>query len=170
MPQLSMHTPIGDLTISEEARAVVAIDWGWSSQQATTDFLRDVRSSLDRYFDGREITAPIPLAPAFGTAYQRRVWDALRRIPFGQTATYGAIADEVGGSARSVGNANGRNPIPILIPCHRVVAANGIGGYSGDGGTVTKRHLLAIERDGSRDGPRRGDRLGPPQTAQRSFL
>ena len=149
MPQLSMHTPVGDITISEERDAIVSLDWGWGSRQAPTGLLRSIRTMLERYFDGAPFDGDLPLSPAFGTQYQRRVWAALRTIPHGQTRTYGDIARMVGGSARSVGSANGKNPIPILIPCHRVVACNGIGGYSGDGGTTTKRSLLAIEAAGA---------------------
>ena len=80
-----------------------------------------------------------------GSPYRQRVWKALCDIPPGATRTYGDIARVAGGSARSVGGANGANPIPILIPCHRVVAGAGIGGYSGGDGLPTKRYLLALE-------------------------
>ena len=75
----------------------------------------------------------------------RRVWSALCDIPYGATRTYAEIAGVAGGGSRSVGGANGANPIPILIPCHRVVAAGGIGGYSGHEGLETKRRLLRLE-------------------------
>ena len=86
----------------------------------------------------------LPLAPA-GTPYRRAVWQALCEIPYGETRSYRDIAARAGGSARSVGQANGRNPIPLIIPCHRVVAATHIGGYSGGDGLPTKRWLLALE-------------------------
>ena len=144
MPQLSLHTPVGDLTISEEAGAVVAIDWGWGRDQAETVLLRHAREQLHAYFD-RALTAfDLPLAPA-GSPYRRRVWDAFCRIPYGQTRSYSQIAAEAGGVARSVGQANGHNPVPIVIPCHRVLASGGIGGYSGGDGIGTKRFLLALE-------------------------
>jgi len=73
------------------------------------------------------------------------VWAALAKIPFGETRTYAEIAEVAGGSARSVGGANGANPIPIIIPCHRVVGASGLGGYSGAEGLATKRWLLDLE-------------------------
>ena len=79
------------------------------------------------------------------TEYHRTVWQALRAIPLGETRTYKQIAQQVGGSPRSVGQAVGRNPVPILIPCHRVVAAHGLGGYSGDGGLDDKAWLLEFE-------------------------
>ncbi len=79
------------------------------------------------------------------SAYRRSVWQALCDIPYGETRTYQDIASQAGGSARSVGQANGRNPIPLIIPCHRVVAATHIGGFSGGDGLQTKRWLLTLE-------------------------
>ena len=99
---------------------------------------------LHAYLDGERTAFDLPFRPN-GSAYQRRVWDALRAIPYGETRTYAELASEAGGSARSVGGANRRNPLPILIPCHRVVAAGGVGGYSGGDGLDTKRYLLALE-------------------------
>ena len=145
MPQLSLHTPVGDLSLCEEQGHIVAIDWGWGRDQEETPLLCHLRDQLDAYFDGDAITFDdIPLAPS-GTDYRRRVWVALRTIPPGETRTYGQIARLCGGSARSVGGANGANPIPIVIPCHRVVAGNGPGGYSGGEGLPTKRFLLTLE-------------------------
>ncbi len=144
MPQISLHSPIGDLTISEEDGEIVAVDWGWGRDQSVTPLLARARAALLDYFDGAPL-ADLPLAPA-GTVYRRKVWAALREIPAGQTRTYIDIARVAGGSARSVGGANSRNPIPIFIPCHRVVAVGGIGGYSGGDGLETKRRLLALEQ------------------------
>lgn len=144
MPQLSLHSPVGDLTISEDGGAIVAIDWGWVDDQTETPLLREARRQLDAYFDGALAAFDLPLAPA-GTLYQRQVWRALCDIPPGTTRSYADIARLVGGSPRAVGGANGRNPIPIVIPCHRVVATTGIGGYSGGEGLPTKRFLLALE-------------------------
>ncbi|MDP6913368.1 MAG: methylated-DNA--[protein]-cysteine S-methyltransferase [Candidatus Thalassarchaeaceae archaeon] len=84
-----------------------------------------------------------------GTAFQRRVWDEIRKIPPGETRTYKGIAEAIGnpGSYRAVANACGSNPFPISIPCHRVIRSNGaIGGYSGPGGTSGKSVLLAVEK------------------------
>ena len=101
---------------------------------------------LDVYFSGREPDFTPPLRPA-GTAFQREVWQLLQAIPYGQTATYGALAKELGRpalSARAVGGAVGRNPISILIPCHRVVGADGsLTGYAG--GLERKIRLLELE-------------------------
>ena len=144
MPQISLHTPVGDITVSEEDGAIVALDWGWGRDQAETPILLQARSQLHEYFDGKRVAFDLTLAPV-GTDYQRRVWAALCDIPAGATRTYIDIARVAGGSARSVGGANGRNPIPILIPCHRVVATTGIGGYSGGDGLPTKHILLDLE-------------------------
>ena len=144
VPQLSLHTPVGDLSVSEENGAIVSVDWGWGSRQGETRLLRRARDQLDRYFDGKLCAFEVPLAPA-GSTYQQRVWQALCSIPYGTTRTYRDIARVAGGSPRSVGQANGHNPIPIIIPCHRVVASTHLGGYSGGYGLDTKRWLLALE-------------------------
>jgi methylated-DNA-[protein]-cysteine S-methyltransferase len=143
--QLSLHSPVGDLTISEDGEAIVAIDWGWVREQSETPLLLETRRQLHAYFDGALGRFELALAPA-GTPYQRKVWQALCAIPIGTTQTYADIARTVGGSPRAVGGANGRNPIPIVIPCHRVVATTGLGGYSGGDGLSTKRFLLSLER------------------------
>jgi methylated-DNA-[protein]-cysteine S-methyltransferase len=145
VPQLSLHTPIGDISVSEEDGAIVALDWGWGRDQLPTPLLLRAREQLHAYFDLRLTAFSLPLAPA-GSAYRRRVWEALTRIPFGNTRTYAEIAAEAGGSARSIGQASASNPIPILIPCHRVVSSTGIGGYSGGEGLATKRFLLGLEQ------------------------
>jgi methylated-DNA-[protein]-cysteine S-methyltransferase len=145
MPQLSFHTPIGALTLSEEDGAIVALDWGFSRDQTTTPLLLEGRGQLQAYFDGTIERFTLPLEPA-GTAYQQRVWAALAEIPYGKTCSYAAIATKAGGSARAVGGANSANPIPIVIPCHRVVSSTGLGGYSGGDGLETKRWLLALEQ------------------------
>lgn len=144
MPQLSLHTPLGDLTVSEEHGAIVAVDWGWGRDQDETPVLAAARDQLQEYFDGRRTSFDLALAP-LGTPYRRRVWAALCDIPSGQTRTYAEIARVAGGSPRSVGQSNGANPIPVLIPCHRVVASADLGGYSGGDGLETKRFLLQLE-------------------------
>ena len=146
MSQLSLRTPLGDLTLSEENGAIVALDWGRVEQQDSTPMLLEARDQLQDYFDGLRTAFALDLAP-HGTAFQRRVWAALRDIPSGQTCSYIGLARLLGSGPRAVGQANGRNPIPIIIPCHRVVAADGsIGGYSGHDGIATKRYLLDLER------------------------
>lgn len=145
MPQLSLHSPLGALTLTQEDEALVALDWGWACEQQQTALLGLARDQLQAYFDGALTRFDLPLAPTAATPYRRRVWSALSGIPFGQTRTYAQVAASVGGCARSVGQANRCNPLPILIPCHRVVAASHLGGFSGDGGLDTKRFLLSLE-------------------------
>jgi methylated-DNA-[protein]-cysteine S-methyltransferase len=135
---------VGDISVSEEDGAIVAVDWGWGSRQAETRLLRRARDQLHAFFDGALTEFDLPLVPS-GTPYQCRVWQALCDIPYGATRSYIDVARTAGGSARSVGQANGCNPIPIIIPCHRVVATTHLGGYSGGEGLATKRWLLALE-------------------------
>ena len=150
LPQLSLHTPAGPITVSAEADAIVAVDWGWGRDQDPTPLLLRAKAWLDAYFDGEIGPMTLPLAPA-GTAYRQRVWSTICAIVPGQTQSYQAIAQLAGGSPRSVGGAMAANPIPILIPCHRVVGSgprggSTIGGYSGGEGLETKRLLLDLER------------------------
>lgn len=146
---MSLHSPLGSLTLTQEEDAIVALDWGWSRDQEPTALLGLARDQLHAYFDGVLNTFTIKLAPIGSTSYRGRVWTALSQIPFGQTRTYGELAASTGGSARSIGQANRCNPLPILIPCHRVVAASHVGGFSADGGLETKRYLLALENPDS---------------------
>jgi methylated-DNA-[protein]-cysteine S-methyltransferase len=139
-----MHSPVGDLTVSEEEGEIVALDWGWGRDQTATPLLLRAKTALQDYFDGAPL-AELPLNPR-GSAYRQRVWQALRQIPAGQTRSYIEIARIAGGSARSVGGANGANPIAIFIPCHRVISTTGLGGYSGGEGLITKQKLLALEQ------------------------
>jgi methylated-DNA-[protein]-cysteine S-methyltransferase len=149
----------------------VALDWGRGRDQDDTAVLLRAVTQLQDYFDGSRTGFDLPLAP-HGTAFQQRVWAALAAIPPGETRSYGEIALALGSSARAVGQANGANPIPILIPCHRVTAARGVlGGYSGGEGAGTKRWLLDHERRLSRPGPPRGPQselpLGPDPASPR---
>ena len=145
MPQLSLLTPLGDLTLSEEDGAIVSLDWGRVAEQQPTVLLRSAAEQLQDYFDGKRRHFQLPVAP-HGTPFQRRVWAALQQIPPGETRSYGDIARALASGPRAIGQANGRNPIPIIIPCHRVVGADGsIGGYSGHDGADTKRFLLDLE-------------------------
>lgn len=144
-----MHTPIGPLTVSAEEHAIVAVDWGWGRDQQPTPLLLQAKAWLQAYFDGESTAMSLPLNP-YGTAYRRRVWAMIGTIPLGSTASYQTVAHTAGGSPRSVGGAMATNPIPILIPCHRVVGSGpagriAIGGYSGGEGIETKRFLLDLE-------------------------
>lgn len=144
MPQLSLHSPIGALTLSEDGGAIVALDFGWGCDQNETALLKRARDQVDDYLDGSSRSFDLQLQPT-GTAYQKRVWNILSSIPYGQTVTYSAVAKVAGGSPRSAGQAIRCNPIPILIPCHRVVATQGFGGYTGGEGVDTKQFLLRLE-------------------------
>jgi len=111
------------------------------------EVLAPVAAQLADYFAGRRLAFDLPLAPT-GTAFQQRVWSVLRDIPYGRTTTYGEIAAGLGQptASRAVGLANGRNPIPVVIPCHRVIGANGtLTGYAG--GLERKQTLLSLEQD-----------------------
>ena len=145
MPQLSLHSPIGDITVSEEDRATSLRSIGdGAATRATPPLLRRRATSFTPTSIGDLTEFDLPLAPA-GTPYRRKVWQALCAIPYGETRSYIEVARVAGGSARSVGQANGCNPIPIIVPCHRVVATTHLGGYSGGDGLATKRYLLALE-------------------------
>jgi methylated-DNA-[protein]-cysteine S-methyltransferase len=145
MPQLSLHTPLGEVTISEDSGAIVALDWGRGRDQEATPLLCQARDQLQEYFDGKRLIFDLPLAPE-GSDFQKRVWAALCAIPPGETRSYADVARAIGSAPRAVGGANGANPIPLFIPCHRVIAADGsLGGYSGGDGPATKRYLLDLE-------------------------
>ncbi|PCI63868.1 MAG: cysteine methyltransferase [Kordiimonadales bacterium] len=145
MSQLSMHTPIIDITITELDGSIISLDWGWSPFQESSPLLQEAKRQLDLYFDGELETFSLPIQP-MGTRHQEKVWHAMMEIPFGAVATYGELAKKIGSAAQPVGSACGRNPLPILVPCHRVVGSGGnFGGYSGDGGLYTKRALLVLE-------------------------
>ncbi len=149
MNYISLHSPVGDLTVHEESGSVVALEWGWVPDDVPghpepTALLQTAVEQLNDYFDGTRREFDLPLAPN-GTAFQQSVWHAMCAIPAGRTRTYGDLARDLKSAAQPVGTACGANPIPIIIPCHRVVAADGLGGYSGDGGVETKAQLLRLE-------------------------
>jgi methylated-DNA-[protein]-cysteine S-methyltransferase len=144
MPSLSIPSPIGQLTIDELDDRVVAIRWADAPSSNGSALLAEAARQLAAYFDGRLCRFDLPLAPA-GSPFEARVWSAMQAIPYGQTRCYGDLAEAVGSAPRAVGRACGTNPIPIVIPCHRVLAKTGLGGYSGQGGLRTKQHLLALE-------------------------
>ena len=107
----------------------------------TSVYLERVIEQLSRYFDDPRFEFSLDLSSG-GTPFQRRVWEALRRIPSGDVRTYGELAASLGSSPRAVGNACRRNPVPIVVPCHRVVSASGVGGYAGE----TTGRLLRVKR------------------------
>lgn len=148
MVRLALDSPLGPLVLTERDGSLVELDWGEAAAAPNghpTPVLQAARDQLDAYFAGRSRAFDLPLAPA-GTAFQQRVWRAMIEIPAGRTTTYGALAAAIGSSPRAVGNACGTNPIPIIVPCHRVVGGGGrLGGYSGHDGPATKRFLLGLE-------------------------
>jgi methylated-DNA-[protein]-cysteine S-methyltransferase len=141
----SLNGPVGWVSVFLEDGAVVALDWGRTGRTAPGEGLDAAVAELERYFEGASGSFNVPLRPA-GGPFRRRVWERLAAIAWGATATYGALAVELGTAPRAVAAACAANPIPIIIPCHRVVAASGgLGGYSGGEGIVTKQALLALE-------------------------
>lgn len=144
-----IDTPIGRLYARADGNGIthlsiapaVGVDY---PPPGEGDFPWPLAQQLGEYFAGERREFDLPLAPG-GSEFDRRVYDQLTRIPYGQTITYGELARRVGNprAARAVGGANGRNPVLLVIPCHRVVAANGPGGYSA--GMWRKRLLLALE-------------------------
>jgi methylated-DNA-[protein]-cysteine S-methyltransferase len=149
-------TPIGELTLVAEEGALVAVHWegeaGPGEAGADDAVLVEAAGQLGDYFAGCRRTFDVKLRP-HGTVFQRRVWEALGQIPHGDTHTYAALARAIGRptASRAVGAANGRNPLPIFIPCHRVVGAGGaLTGFSG--GLEIKRRLLALEAAHQRAG------------------
>lgn len=143
----TVESKVGFLQLTVEGDALTHLDWvdgpGGSDPHPVLD---QAEHALRHYFDGSPDLGDLPFAPA-GSVFQKAVWDVMLAIPYGDVLTYGEVAERTGGVARAVGGACGANPIPILIPCHRVVAANEkLGGFSGRGGAATKRILLAHEQ------------------------
>ncbi|MFO0837849.1 MAG: methylated-DNA--[protein]-cysteine S-methyltransferase [Phycisphaerae bacterium] len=146
---VQLESPIGKLTLLADEDSIVRLDMGptrindsWQEGGAT---LKDATRQLRAYFDGKLRDFELPLSPR-GTEFQRRVWRQLCKIPFGQAISYGQLASRCANprASRAVGSANGRNPIGIIIPCHRVIASDGkLGGYSA--GLDRKRWLLRHE-------------------------
>ena len=143
------ETPVGKLCIGEENGSVTRIAWSKVPEEyilAETELILRCKMQLEEYFRGERKTFDLPLAPK-GTVFQQKVWNALTEIPYGETRTYGEIAAAVGnpGAARAVGMANNKNPIGIIVPCHRVVGAGGkLVGYAG--GMGKKEWLLKLEK------------------------
>lgn len=146
-----MDSPIGGLRLHSSAGLLTAIEFGAEPQgrPAPDPLLDDAQQQLQEYFTGDRRSFDLPLAND-GTEFQRKVWGELRRIPFGETASYGEIARRLGYEpviSRAVGAANGANPLPIVVPCHRVVGSDGsLTGYAG--GVERKRVLLELESPG----------------------
>ena len=147
---MPLDTPIGRLVLESDGDVLIGVRLPNERRQGVRDVddvppvLKETASQLDEYFAGERTEFELPME-LDGTAFQREVWTELTRIPYGKTISYGELARRVGrpNGPRAVGQANGRNPIPIIVPCHRVLASNGIGGYGG--GLTVKRALLELE-------------------------
>ena len=144
MNSLSISSPVGDLVLDEQDDAVVAIRWGEAGGANGSPLLAEAARQIEAYFAGRLHDFDLPLHPA-GSAFEMRVWAAMQDIPYGETRSYGDLASAIRSAPRAVGRACGRNPIPIVIPCHRVLGKGWMGGYSGSGGLRTKEALLTLE-------------------------
>jgi methylated-DNA-[protein]-cysteine S-methyltransferase len=149
-----IESPLGSLFVQGDGESVTGLylpqHKGWSglddSWKRSDEPFREVRDQLADYFAGERQQFDLPIRPA-GTPFQQQVWEALTQIPFGATMTYSELAERVGKpfASRAVGAANGRNPISIIVPCHRVIGANGkLTGYAG--GVERKKWLLELER------------------------
>lgn len=143
-------TAIGPLTLTSDGIAITGVSFdgdaaaAWRNGDAA-DVLHEAAAQLRQYFAGERTSFDLPLAPG-GTEFQRRVWEVLRAIPYGETISYGELAARIGNrnASRAVGLANNRNPLPVIVPCHRVVGADGsLTGYGG--GLDRKRDLLDLE-------------------------
>ena len=149
MPVLNVPSAVGPLTLVEQDGALVRLGWGDTPDDlpggSPTPLLAEAARQLAAYFDRKLTDFDLPLGPP-GSDYQKRVWQTMNEIPYGETWTYGELASRADTVPRAIGGACGANPIPVILPCHRVVAANGgAGGYSGKGGLRTKSVLLDIE-------------------------
>lgn len=143
-----LDSPVGRLALTEVDGAIVALDWRDVDAAPDTALMRQAAGQLAAYFAGELTAFTLPLAPR-GSPFQQAFYSALCAIHFGETRTYGELAADLGVSAQAIGQACGANPIPILIPCHRVLAVQGLGGFSGAGGVETKVALLRLEGAGS---------------------
>lgn len=141
-------SPLGTIRIESDGEAITSLRWskdGLADSGETCALHAEAAAQLASYFAGTRGDFDLPVRPA-GSNFQRAVWAAMQAIPKGATRTYGDVARELGASARAVGTACGRNPIPVIIPCHRIVGANGkLGGFSAAGGVEDKIWLLRHE-------------------------
>ena len=142
--QMEVPSPFGPLNLTQQGEALVAVDWKAPEISIETPLLLEAAKQMAAYFDKQLRVFDLPLKPA-GDSFQQSVCEAMLRIPYGETTTYGEIAKELDTYGQPVGNACGGNTIPIIIPCHRVLGAHGVGGYSGEGGIERKIELLKHE-------------------------
>lgn len=144
MKQRTVPTQFGDLTLTEEDGAIIALTWTRVQRQDASDLLDEAAAQLAAYANGEREDFDLPLRVT-GSDFQREVCAVMSAIPFGYTVTYGDIAKQLGVPAQAVGGACGGNPIPVIIPCHRVMGAKGLTGFSGAGGVEMKVALLRHE-------------------------
>jgi methylated-DNA-[protein]-cysteine S-methyltransferase len=145
MQRLSLESQFGRLTLSAEDGRIVALQWGGRAKGKPPPALNEARRQLLEYFAGRRRRFDLPLELE-GSPTELRVWELMAEIPYGETRSYGDLGRALALSPRVIGGACGRNPLPILVPCHRVIASDGrLGGYSGGEGAETKRRLLQLE-------------------------
>ena len=137
-------SPVGPLGAVTDGQAITQLEWGVDGNLTEGPLYEDMAAQLTQYFAGERQDFDLPLAPR-GSAFQQAFYAALLAIPYGETRTYGDLAKELNVSAQAIGQACGANPIAILIPCHRVLAADGLGGFSGAGGVEAKVTLLRLE-------------------------
>ncbi|SDX64884.1 methylated-DNA-[protein]-cysteine S-methyltransferase [Ruegeria halocynthiae] len=144
MPMIAVDTQFGRLGVEEIDGAITRLVWGGADDTPDTPLLNEAAAQLRAYDQGRLTQFDLPYSVA-GSEFLRQVCDIMFAIPFGDTLTYGDIAKQLDQPAQPVGQACGANPIPVIIPCHRVLSATGLGGFSGDGGVETKVALLRHE-------------------------
>lgn len=144
MPCKTVVTPFGPLRLTERADAIVRLEWGHAEADGVSPLLTEACAQLRAYAEGRLEAFDLPLRVS-GSGLQRTVCAWMSEIPFGETRTYGQIAQALAVGPQAVGQACGGNPIPIIIPCHRVMGASGLTGFSGEGGVETKAALLRHE-------------------------
>ncbi len=137
-----LDTPLGPVSVTEAEGLIMGLDWR-EGPPPQTDLWRETVAQLRAYFAGKRVAFELPLD--FGAGFQAQVRRAMAAIPFGETRTYGAPAHAIGAPAQAIGQACGANPLPILIPCHRILGAKGLGGFSAKGGVETKVWLLRHE-------------------------
>lgn len=143
MRHLTVQTPTGPFTVTETDGVITAARWGGQGVDDSA-VLQRARVQIEGYFSGAITVFDLPLAVG-GSVFQRDVCAAIAAIPFGETRTYGDLAKALGAPAQAVGQGCGGNPIPLIIPCHRVLGAKGLGGFSGGVGVETKVWLLRHE-------------------------
>jgi methylated-DNA-[protein]-cysteine S-methyltransferase len=155
METTCLDTTSGQLAVTIDGDAVVGLRWRRRPARTAlvpvpSALAQEAVRQLTAYFDRRLTDFDLPVR-LDGTDFDLAVWREMRLIPYGQTRTYGDLAAAIGGIARAVGTACGRNPVPVIVPCHRVVAGNGsLGGFSGGRGRETKSILLDLERQQGR--------------------